>query len=55
LTRAGLRVEQTLAEAGVITGRARAVALAALAAVPGVTAVEISRTVQLPPPGSPVQ
>jgi hypothetical protein len=55
LARAGMIVEQTLAETGVITGRAPRSALEALAALPGVAAVEPAGSFQLPPSDAPIQ
>jgi hypothetical protein len=56
LSRAGLRVGKTLPGTGVITGSvADAGVTEALRGVAGVAAVEVNRTVQLPPPDAPVQ
>jgi hypothetical protein len=53
LRAAGLRDAQVLEAAGVITGRADDVA--ALRAVAGVAAVEVSRGIDIGPPDAPVQ
>lgn len=50
---AGMRVSETLAAAGVVTGAAPAAELGALRDLEGVLAVEPARDVQLPPPGAP--
>jgi hypothetical protein len=56
LREAGLRRDQTLPSAGVITGAVDdAAALESMAAVKGVTAVEPARSVGIPPPDAPVQ
>jgi hypothetical protein len=53
---AGLEESQVLGDVGVVTGRvADRRALAAVRSVEGVQDVEISRTVQLPPPDADVQ
>ena len=52
---AGLVDTQTLAAAGLVTGRATPRHLAALKAVAGVQAVEASETVQIAPPDAGVQ
>jgi hypothetical protein len=53
---AGLEEPQVLGEAGVVTGRvADRRALAAVRSVEGVQGVEVSRTVQLPPPEADLQ
>ena len=56
LQQAGLRLGQALPATGVITGAVEdETALAALAAVEGVAAVEQVHEIQLPPPDEPVQ
>jgi uncharacterized protein YgbK (DUF1537 family) len=56
LEAAGLEQSQVLGAAGVVTGRvADRRALAAVRSVEGVEAVEVSRTVQLPPPEADLQ
>jgi len=55
LTSAGLRVDQKLAEIGIVTGEVAEAALEGLGKVQGVLAVEPEGAVQLPPPDSPVQ
>lgn len=55
LRRAGLSVDQVLDAIGVVTGSADSDVIPSLSAVPGVSHVEPERTVQLPPPDSPVQ
>jgi hypothetical protein len=45
----GLRVDKQLDEIGVITGHASKDSLAALRAVPGVTAIELDQSVQIAP------
>jgi hypothetical protein len=55
LRAAGLRVNEVLDSAGVVTGTVDGAALASLSAVPGVVDVERSRVYQVPPPDSPVQ
>lgn len=55
LRAAGLAVERELTTIGVITGRAEAARMESLRAVDGVADVELGRTIQLPPPDSPVQ
>ena len=56
LREAGLRNDQALPSAGVITGAVDdAAALDSLAAVEGVSAVEPARSVGIPPPDAPVQ
>lgn len=55
LRAAGLRVQEVLDSAGVVTGTVDEESLASLSAVPGVSEVEQSRVYQLPPPDSPVQ
>jgi hypothetical protein len=52
----GFELGEVLAETGVITGRLPdAARTAALEEVDGVTAVEVARTVRLPPPDAPTQ
>ena len=46
LTAAGLHVDRVMARLGVVSGSVAPEALAALGAVPGVSAVELERTVQ---------
>jgi hypothetical protein len=55
LALAGLEVEQVLAAVGVITGSVEESHLAAIAALPGVAAVEEQTSFQLPPPDADVQ
>ncbi len=55
LRTAGLRVEQVLGAAGVITGVVDQTGRASIAAVPGVAAVEDETSFQLPPPESDIQ
>ncbi|HWM06513.1 MAG TPA: hypothetical protein VNP92_29590 [Actinophytocola sp.] len=55
LRRAGLTVNQVLDAIGVVTGSADSDVIASLSAVPGVSHVEPERTIQLPPPDSPIQ
>ena len=56
LSRAGLRVGQTLRSTGVVTGSVAAKALIDdLREVDGVVGVEVTREIQLPPPDAPVQ
>lgn len=56
LSRAGLRVDQTLRSTGVITGSVGDKGLTDdLRQVPGVVGVEVTRDIQLPPPDAPVQ
>jgi hypothetical protein len=55
LRQAGLSVTEVLTEVGVVIGTADSDKLASLSAVPGVAEVEPQRTIQLPPPDSPVQ
>lgn len=50
--RVGLCIEARLGEIGVLTGTIDRHRLGALAAVAGLDAVEVVRTIQLPPPGS---
>jgi hypothetical protein len=52
---AGMRVGEVLSAAGVVTGTVDSERLPSLSAVPGVADVESERTIQLPPPDSPVQ
>jgi hypothetical protein len=52
---AGLDVESVLAALGVITGSVDDARLAAIAAVPGVAAVEEQARFQIPPPDADVQ
>jgi hypothetical protein len=51
----GMRVDQVLDLLGVITGEVEETRCRELAAVAGVTSVDPSQPVQLPPPDSPVQ
>jgi hypothetical protein len=53
--RAGLVVEEKMRDAGVVAGSVEPKRMAALREVTGVEAVERERTIQLPPPDSPVQ
>ncbi len=53
--RAGLRVVQRLPSLGVVTGEIEASGIDALKCIPGVEAVELERSILLPPPDSPVQ
>ena len=56
LSRAGLRVGQTLRSTGVVTGSVDDKALIDdLRGVDGVVGVEVTRDIQLPPPEAPVQ
>jgi hypothetical protein len=55
LRAAGLQVERVLEPVGVVTGSVDPGRRTALAAVPGVAAVEDDRTVRLPPPDAAVQ
>ncbi len=55
LQSAGMEVDEVLPTLGAVTGSADAGQLTALADVEGVAAVEPARTIQLPPPDSPVQ
>lgn len=55
LARAGLRIDDVLAELATIIGTVEAGDLRALESVPGVLEVEPERSVRLPPPDSPVQ
>lgn len=52
---AGMDVDVVLPAIGIVTGSVDADKLAAIAAVPGVAAVEEQRDVQLPPPDEDVQ
>jgi hypothetical protein len=52
LRAAGMEVGQVLAEIGIITGSIEAGRQEALAAIPGVVAVEIERVVRISPPDS---
>ena len=52
---AGMEVESVLAALGVITGSVDDTRVAALAAVPGVAAVEEQATFQIAPPDADVQ
>jgi hypothetical protein len=51
----GLEVRSVLREVGSITGDITEDQMTALREVPGVSHVEVSRRVQLPPPESPLQ
>ena len=51
----GLVVEEQMREAGVVAGSVQRKRMSALREVAGVEAVERERTIQLPPPDSPVQ
>jgi hypothetical protein len=53
--RVGLVVEEKMREAGVVAGQVDRKNMSALQKVAGVEAMERERTVQLPPPDSPVQ
>lgn len=55
LRSAGMEVEEVLPALGAVTGSAEDSRLVALAEVEGVSDVEPARTIQLPPPDSPVQ
>jgi len=56
LQRAGLRLDESLPAAGVITGAVEdAAAIESLSAVEGVAAVEQASEIQLPPPDEPIQ
>ena len=55
LKAAGLNVKSVLREVGSITGEITEDQMTSLRDVPGVSHVEVSRRVQLPPPDSPVQ
>ena len=55
LRAAGMTVEQVLDAVGIVTGAVDSERRAALAAVPGVVAVELDRRVQLAPPDAEVQ
>jgi len=55
LVAAGLSVDESLPEVGVVTGSIATSRLPRLAQLEGVEAVEASREVQLPPPSAPVQ
>jgi hypothetical protein len=52
---AGMDVEQVLDAIGAVTGFASPGQIEIIRRVPGVAAVEASREIRLPPPGSPVQ
>ena len=52
---AGLKIDEELKEVGVILGRVDRDQVAQLGNVEGVSAVEVSRQVQIAPPDSPVQ
>jgi hypothetical protein len=53
--KAGLKIEQQAEATGVISGTIDAAKITDLKKVKGVTEVEQSRDIQLPPPGSPIQ
>lgn len=53
--RAGLRVQQQLPAAGIISGAIDSLKIARLERIEGVAAVERSRVVQIAPPSYPVQ
>jgi hypothetical protein len=56
LARAGLRVTETLASVGVVSGSVGDPgSIDALRQVDGVASVEVSRAFQLPPPDEPIQ
>ena len=55
LEEAGLQVEQSLPEIGIVSGSIDAAKRGDLDHVQGVAGVEAERTFQLPPPDSPVQ
>ncbi|MFN2588041.1 MAG: ketohydroxyglutarate aldolase [Actinomycetota bacterium] len=55
LERMGMKVEHRMASIGTISGVADDAKIEEIAAVDGVAAVEVARTVQLPPPDSDVQ
>ena len=55
LRAAGMTVEQVLGAVGIITGSVDSERRAALAAVPGVVAVELDRPVGLAPPDAEIQ
>ncbi|HEV2769046.1 MAG TPA: hypothetical protein VGV40_02525 [Solirubrobacteraceae bacterium] len=52
---AGMEVEEVLPALGAVTGSVQASQLTALSDVEGVSDVEPARTIQLPPPDSPIQ
>jgi hypothetical protein len=52
---AGMRVGEVLSAAGVVTGTVDSERIPSLSTVAGVADVESERTIQLPPPDSPVQ
>lgn len=54
LQKAGLQIQEVLREIGAVTGSALTSSLAKIEGVKGVSAIEKSRTVQLPPPESDV-
>ena len=51
----GLDVDEEMREAGVVAGTVKRKNMSALREVAGVEAMERERTIQLPPPDSPVQ
>jgi len=55
LRAAGMHVDSSLGAIGTILGHAPGDKVPALRRLPGVAAVEAERTVQLPPPDSPIQ
>jgi nitrate reductase NapAB chaperone NapD len=55
LEQAGLEVEQTLGELGVVSGTAEAENISALRDLDGVASVDAEREVVLPPPDAPIQ
>lgn len=55
LRRAGMEVTQVLAAVGVVTGAVPTSRIAAIAALPGVAAVEPQGSVQIAPPDADVQ
>ena len=55
LTRSGMRVDQKLADLGIVTGEVADDQLEKLGKLDGVAAVEPDGDVQLPPPTSPIQ
>ena len=55
LKAAGLQVDRTMEQLGLVTGSSAASKIATLARVKGVAGVERQRRVQLPPPDSRIQ
>jgi hypothetical protein len=52
---AGLRVQQKLAAVGLLIGEIDEEHIPSVQAVAGVSAVERTREIRIPPPGSPIQ